>query len=65
MNWKEWEGEYPPRKVESLPSLVDGPFHERWEAETVKENLELSNECGGFEVVTYHDQLYIVSKDST
>lgn len=61
--FEEYERQYPIREIEALPVIFDGPFRNRWDAETCQENIEIANEIGGLEVVKFNEQFYVINRE--
>lgn len=63
MEWESWCRAYPAREVEKIEHDIysyEGPFESRVEAESHKDWMEVTYECGGFEVVSCKDQFWIL-----
>lgn len=65
MEWEAWCAAYPVREatLDDLGpkwTLAEGPFDDRRAAESRMEWLEVTHERGGFEVVTFMGQFFVL-----
>ena len=63
MNWEEWDKAYPVPEVYEEPQYIIETFSNRMDAEQYKENLELAEDRGGFEIVLYKNVYFLILEE--